>query len=85
MQQAQPGSGCQATEPGADTGNLAILGHSPFCVATHPSDMAVALTALAPASAWPARPAAGAVDRCPGCTGCPAAGRTGTPCSSRGS
>jgi hypothetical protein len=25
---------------------MAILGHSPFCVATHPSDMAVALTAL---------------------------------------
>jgi xanthine dehydrogenase YagS FAD-binding subunit len=41
-----PGSGCQATEPGADTEHLAILGHSPFCVATHPSDMAVALTAL---------------------------------------
>jgi xanthine dehydrogenase YagS FAD-binding subunit len=41
-----PGSGCQATARGADTGNLAILGHSPFCVATHPSDLAVALTAL---------------------------------------
>jgi xanthine dehydrogenase YagS FAD-binding subunit len=41
-----PGAGCQATARGADTGNLAILGHSPFCVATHPSDLAVALTAL---------------------------------------
>jgi len=41
-----PGSGCQATEPGADTEHMAIFGHSPFCVATHPSDMAVALTAL---------------------------------------
>lgn len=41
-----PGSGCQATAPGADTANMAILGHSPFCVATHPSDLAVALTAL---------------------------------------
>jgi xanthine dehydrogenase YagS FAD-binding subunit len=41
-----PGSGCQATAPGAETGNMAILGHTPFCVATHPSDMAVALTAL---------------------------------------
>lgn len=41
-----PGSGCQARAPGADTGHLAILGHSPFCVATHPSDLAVALTAL---------------------------------------
>jgi CO/xanthine dehydrogenase FAD-binding subunit len=25
---------------------MAILGHSPFCVATHPSDMAVTLTTL---------------------------------------
>jgi len=41
-----PGAGCQATEPGADTEHMAIFGHSPFCVATHPSDMAVALTAL---------------------------------------
>lgn len=41
-----PGSGCQAGEPGADTENLAVLGHSPFCVATHPSDLAVALAAL---------------------------------------
>jgi xanthine dehydrogenase YagS FAD-binding subunit len=41
-----PGSGCQARAPGADTANLAILGHSAACVATHPSDMAVALTAL---------------------------------------
>ncbi|HTU73032.1 MAG TPA: xanthine dehydrogenase family protein subunit M [Trebonia sp.] len=41
-----PGSGCQAQQPGAETENLAILGHSAACVATHPSDMAVALTAL---------------------------------------
>jgi len=41
-----PGSGCQATQPGADTENMAIFGHSPHCVAVHPSDMAVALTAL---------------------------------------
>jgi xanthine dehydrogenase YagS FAD-binding subunit len=41
-----PGSGCQAMRPGADTEHLAIIGHSPFCVATHPSDLAVALTAL---------------------------------------
>ncbi len=41
-----PGSGCQATAPGAETENLAILGHSAACVATHPSDMAVALIAL---------------------------------------
>ena len=41
-----PGSGCQANAPGADTENLAILGHCESCRATHPSDMAVALTAL---------------------------------------
>ncbi len=40
----EPGSGCPAR-----TGvhrDLAILGHSPACIATHPSDMAVALSAL---------------------------------------
>lgn len=40
----RPGSGCPARD--GDHRNLAILGHSPHCVATHPSDMAVALTAL---------------------------------------
>jgi xanthine dehydrogenase YagS FAD-binding subunit len=39
-----PGSGCPARE--GEHRNLAILGHSSSCVATHPSDMAVALTAL---------------------------------------
>lgn len=39
-----PDSGCPAIE--GDHANLAILGHSTRCVATHPSDMAVALTAL---------------------------------------
>jgi len=39
-----PGSGCPARE--GDNHNLAILGHSPHCVATNPSDMAVALAAL---------------------------------------
>ena len=39
-----PGSGCPARE--GDHRNLAIIGHSPACVATHPSDMAVALAAL---------------------------------------
>jgi xanthine dehydrogenase YagS FAD-binding subunit len=38
------GDGCPARE--GDHRNLAIIGHSPACVATHPSDMAVALTAL---------------------------------------
>lgn len=40
----EPGSGCPARE-GAHR-DLAILGHSESCVATHPSDMAVALAAL---------------------------------------
>ena len=39
-----PGSGCPALE--GDHRNLAILGASPSCIATHPSDMAVALVAL---------------------------------------
>jgi xanthine dehydrogenase YagS FAD-binding subunit len=40
----EPGSGCPARE--GEHRNLAILGHSQHCVATHPSDMAVALAAL---------------------------------------
>lgn len=40
----EPGSGCPARE--APDRNLAILGHSDACVATHPSDLAVALAAL---------------------------------------
>jgi xanthine dehydrogenase YagS FAD-binding subunit len=36
--------GCPARE--GDHRNLAVIGHSEHCVATHPSDMAVALTAL---------------------------------------
>ncbi|MEO8689366.1 MAG: xanthine dehydrogenase family protein subunit M [Solirubrobacteraceae bacterium] len=40
----RPGSGCPARE--GEHHNLAILGQSEHCVATHPSDMAVALTAL---------------------------------------
>ncbi|GAA4791525.1 MULTISPECIES: xanthine dehydrogenase family protein subunit M [Streptomyces] len=40
----EPGSGCPAVE--GSHRELAVLGHSPHCVATHPSDMAVALTAL---------------------------------------
>jgi xanthine dehydrogenase YagS FAD-binding subunit len=39
-----PGSGCPARE--GDHRNLAILGHSEACVATHPSDMAVAMAAI---------------------------------------
>jgi xanthine dehydrogenase YagS FAD-binding subunit len=40
----RPGSGCPARE--GEHRNHAILGHSEACVATHPSDMAVALAAL---------------------------------------
>jgi xanthine dehydrogenase YagS FAD-binding subunit len=40
----QPGSGCPAVD--GDHRNLAIFGHSERCVATNPSDMAVALAAL---------------------------------------
>ncbi|RFU37225.1 xanthine dehydrogenase family protein subunit M, partial [Actinomadura logoneensis] len=40
----EPGTGCPARE--GEHHNLAILGHTPECVATHPSDMAVALAAL---------------------------------------
>jgi xanthine dehydrogenase YagS FAD-binding subunit len=39
-----PGSGCPARE--GEHRNLAVLGHSEHCVATHPSDMAVALAAF---------------------------------------
>jgi xanthine dehydrogenase YagS FAD-binding subunit len=40
----EPGTGCPARE--GDHRNLAIIGHSEQCVATHPSDMAVALAAF---------------------------------------
>ena len=40
----QPGTGCAAI--GGYTRNLAILGASDACIATHPSDMAVAMRAL---------------------------------------
>ncbi|MEU9314706.1 xanthine dehydrogenase family protein subunit M [Streptomyces sp. NPDC048295] len=40
----QPGTGCPARD--STQRDLAVLGHSEHCVATHPSDMAVALSAL---------------------------------------
>ncbi len=40
----EPGSGCPARE--GEHRNLAVLGWSEACIATHPSDMAVALAAL---------------------------------------
>ena len=39
-----PGAGCAAK--GGETRNHAILGHSESCIATHPSDLCVALAAL---------------------------------------
>ncbi len=39
-----PGSGCPARE--GDHRNHAVLAHSEACIATHPSDMAVALAAI---------------------------------------
>ena len=69
MQQAVPGTGCPAIE--GEHRNLAILGVSEHCVATHPSDMAVALAALdATRPAWPARPAP-ARSRCSSSTALP--------------
>ncbi|MFD3698335.1 FAD binding domain-containing protein [Streptomyces sp. NPDC058646] len=40
----EPGSGCGALD--GVSRDHAVLGHSPQCVATHPSDLAVALAAL---------------------------------------
>ncbi|MFD7631146.1 FAD binding domain-containing protein [Streptomyces sp. NPDC059851] len=40
----RPGSGCGALD--GITRDHAVLGHSPSCIATHPSDLAVALAAL---------------------------------------
>jgi xanthine dehydrogenase YagS FAD-binding subunit len=40
----EPGSGCPARD--GDHRNLAVIGHSEYCVATHPSDLAVALAAF---------------------------------------
>ena len=39
-----PGAGCSAR--GGHDRNMAVLGHSAACIATHPSDMAVAMAAL---------------------------------------
>jgi xanthine dehydrogenase YagS FAD-binding subunit len=41
----QPGTGCSAID--GFNRNLAILGTSEYCIATHPSDMCIALAALA--------------------------------------
>lgn len=41
-----PGAGCAALGKGATTRHLGVIGTSDACIATHPSDMAVALQAL---------------------------------------
>lgn len=41
-----PGAGCAALSKGAATRQLGIIGTSDACIATHPSDMAVALCVL---------------------------------------
>lgn len=42
----KPGAGCAALGDGAVTRQLGVIGTSDACIATHPSDMAVALRAL---------------------------------------
>ncbi|MFG6667790.1 FAD binding domain-containing protein [Halomonas sp. HNIBRBA4712] len=42
----EPGAGCAALDDGADTRQLGVIGTSDACIATHPSDMAVALRVL---------------------------------------
>ncbi|WP_102108860.1 FAD binding domain-containing protein [Oceaniglobus roseus] len=42
----KPGSGCAAQAPGAFSRQLGVVGVSEACIATHPSDMAVAMRAL---------------------------------------
>ena len=42
----EPGSGCDALEPGADRHLAAVLGVSEKCVANYPGDLAVALAAV---------------------------------------
>ena len=71
-----PGSGCPARV--GEHRNLAILGGSPHCVATHPSDMAVALAAL-DAVVHVEGPRARAPSRSAASTGCPVTSRTGRP------
>lgn len=41
-----PGSGCAAQAPGGVSRGLGVIGTSAACIATHPSDMAVALRVL---------------------------------------
>ena len=71
----EPGSGCSAIK-GINRIN-AILGTSEACIATHPSDMCVALAALE-AKVHVAGPPASARSRLPISIGCPAIRRNST-------
>ena len=78
----KPGSGCAAI--GGVSRQLAIIGASEACIATHPSDMAVAMRgARRDRGDGAARRHARGAFRSPTSTGCPATRRTSKPCSSR--
>src|SRR5215207_10475588 len=69
-----PGSGCAAL--GGFSRNLAIMGVSDHCIATHPSDMAVAMRALDAVVQTVSPMAAPARSLSPTCTACRATRRT---------
>ena len=74
----EPGSGCAAQ--GGFNRIHAILGASEHCIATHPSDMAVAMALLDAEVETVKRDGSGRRIAAANCTGSPATGRTSTPC-----
>jgi xanthine dehydrogenase YagS FAD-binding subunit len=82
MQQARAGRGCSAI--GGFTRQHAILGASEACIATHPSDMCVALAALEAVVHVQSRADAGRFPL-PTSTACPASGLNRTTRSRRAS
>ena len=75
----QPGSGCSAL--GGFSRQHAVVGASDACIATHPSDMAVAMRALdATVETVTAGRRDAAASRSPTSTACPATRRTSRPC-----
>jgi xanthine dehydrogenase YagS FAD-binding subunit len=66
----QPGSGCSALQ--GFNRMHAILGASDDCIAVHPSDMAVAMTALQAEIEIHTPPTSPARRRSPSCIACPA-------------
>jgi hypothetical protein len=81
VQQARPGSGCAAI--GGFNRIHAILGASKHCIATHPSDMAVAMRSLDAKSSSKLPTARGGVTRSAICTDCRATLPIGKPRSKR--